>query len=194
MTRFSCTTLRPSWSFGLTLFLLGDKMGLSVQRAHESEGAKNDTFCIFDLVDIFPGRRLLINISLSIISLLSFGSDQENYVIAQCIVTQTEMRMLLPLLDAPTCCKPEVLQAGYYCTYEFLLKALISPDVSTTKKWGELVQQQYDRLHLAQQKKTARTEMRGVYNALFGLRQKLEPLGLTIRSRRDGYYLCKCEV
>jgi hypothetical protein len=51
------------------------------------------------------------------------------------------------------------------------------------------VQEQRDRLYLAQQKKAKRTEMRGVYNALFSLRQKLEQLGLTVRSRRDGYYL-----
>jgi hypothetical protein len=38
------------------------------------------------------------------------------------------------------------------------------------------------------EQKAKRVEMRGIYNALFGLRQKIEQLGLTVRSRRDGYY------
>jgi len=96
---------------------------------------------------------------------------------------------LLPLLESPTCCQQEVLQASYYCTYEFLLQSMLSSDVKTSTQWDKLVQEQRDRLHSAQQKKAKRTEMRGVYNALFGLRQKLEQLGLTVRSRRDGYYL-----
>jgi hypothetical protein len=153
---------------------------------------QQDFVHLFELVDLCPGWNLLVNISCSIISL--FTVEQSSYVIAQRILTEAEMRMLLPLLENPTCCQQAVLQASYYCTYEFLVKALISPDVSTTKEWNELVQEQRNRLHLAQQKKATRTEMRGVYNALFGLRQKLEPLGLTIHSRRNGYYLCKAGV
>jgi hypothetical protein len=164
-------------------------MGLSVQHAHDSGKTRNDTFCIFDLVDIFPGHMLLVNISLFIISLVSHDLEQSNCIIAQCILTDTEMRMLLPLLDNPTCCQKEVLQAGYYCTYEFLLKALVSPNVQTTNEWNAFVRVQWERFHLASAKKGKRAGRRGVYNALFGLRQKLEPLGLTVRLRRDGYYL-----
>jgi hypothetical protein len=151
--------------------------------------AKNDIFCIFDLAGLCPGRKLLVNVSTSIVSLLPGDCDPDEYVIAQRILTEAEMRMLLPLLDAPTCCQQEVLQASYSCTYEFLLQSMLSSDEKTSVQWRKLVQEQRDRLHLAQQKKARRTEMRGVYNALFGLRQKLEQLGLTVRSRRDGYYL-----
>jgi hypothetical protein len=150
---------------------------------------KNDIFCLFDLADLFPDRKLLVNISTSIVSLLPRDREQDEYVIAQRILTEAEMRMLLPLLENPTCCQQEVLQASYYCKYDFLLQSMLFPDVNTTKQWNDLVQEQRERLHLAQQKKARRTEMRGVYNALFGLRQKLEELGLTIRVRRDGYYL-----
>jgi len=151
--------------------------------------AKNDIFCLFDLADLHPGRKLLVNVSTSIVSLLPGSCDPDEYVIAQRILTEAEMRMLLPLLDSPTCCQQEVLQASYSCTYEFLLQSMLSPNGQTNAQWNELVQQQRDRLHLAQQKKAKRTEMRGVYNALFSLRQKLEQLGLTVRVRRDGYYL-----
>jgi len=151
--------------------------------------AKNDIFCLFDLADLWPGRKLLVNVSTSIVSLLSGDCDPDEYVIAQRILTEAEMRMLLPLLDSPTCCQQEVLQASYSCTYEFLLQSMLSSDGKTSVQWSKLVQEQRDRLHLAEQKKAKRTEMRGVYNALFGLRHKLEPLGLAIRSRRDGYYL-----
>jgi len=160
------------------------------QNVHISQSkAKNDIFCVFDLADLFPGRKLLVNVSTSIISLLSGDQDQDAYMVAQRILTEAEMRMLLPLLESPTCCQQEVLQASYYCTYEFLLQSMLSSDVKTSTQWDKLVQEQRDRLHSAQQKKAKRTEMRGVYNALFGLRQKLEQLGLTVRSRRDGYYL-----
>lgn len=151
--------------------------------------AKNDIFCLFDLADLCPGRKLLVNVSTSIVSLLPGNGDPDEYVIAQRILTEAEMRMLLPLLDSPTCCQQEVLQASYSCTYDFLLQAMVSPNGKTNVEWNDLVQQQRDRLHLAQQKKAKRTEMRGVYNALFSLRQKLEQLGLTVRVRRDGYYL-----
>jgi hypothetical protein len=152
--------------------------------------AKNDVFCLFELEALFPGRKLLVNVSKSIISLLSGNGDQYEYVIAQHILTEAEMRMLLPLLENPTCCQQAVLQASYCCTYEFLLQSLLfSDDANTNPQWNELVQQQRDRLMLAQQRKVQRTEMRAVYNAIFGLRPKLEQLGLTIRSRRDGYYL-----
>ena len=152
---------------------------------------ESDTFCVFDLGDIFPDHTLLVNVSFFIVSLLSNELDQSDYVIAQCIITNTEMRMLLPLLDAPVCCQKEVLRAGYYCTYEFLLKVLLSPDVQTTNEWNELVRVQWEHLNLASAKNAQGTEMKGVYNALFTLRQKLEQLGLTVRSKRDGYYLCK---
>jgi hypothetical protein len=97
--------------------------------------------------------------------------------------------MLLPLLSDPVCCQQEVLQASFYCTYEFLQKSLFLPDVSTNKQWNELVQEQRDRLYVAQQKKARRTEMKGVYPVLFGLRKKLEQFGLTIRVKRERYYL-----
>lgn len=155
---------------------------------HQNE-TKNDVFRLFDLATLFPGRKLLVNVSTSIVSLLSGNRDQGNSVIAQRILTEAEMRMLLPLLDSPACCQQEVLQASYYCTYDTLLQAMLFSDMNTRLQWNKLVQEQRDRLHLAQEKKARRTEMRGVYNALFGLRQKLEPLGLTIRVRRNGYYL-----
>src|SRR5262249_35724879 len=130
----------------------GGKMGISVQHA-ESGKVKNDTFCVFDLSTLFPGHMLLINISLSIVSLLRLDGSQEKGVIAQRLLTEAEMRVLLPLLENPTCCQQEVLQASCTCAYEFLLHILIAPDVGTTKQWNELVQQQRDRLYLASLKK-----------------------------------------
>src|SRR5215469_8158700 len=118
--------------------------------------AKNDLFCLFDLADLCPGRKLLVNISTSIVSLLPGDRDQDTYVLAQRILTEAEMRMLLPLLNSPTCCQQEVLQASYSCTYEFLLKSMLSPDGKTSAEWNASVQEQRDRLCLAQQKKTRR--------------------------------------
>ena len=130
---------------------------------------------------------MLVNVLLFIVSLVD--CNRENRVIAQNILTEAEVRVLLPLLENPTGCQQAVLQASYFCTSEFLLKSLLFSDANTNPQWNKLVQEQRDRLHLAQQKKAMREEMRGVYNALAGLRQKLEPFGLTVRARRDGFYL-----
>jgi len=149
---------------------------------------KQDLLWLCELSDLFPGWNLLVNVSVSVISLVPV--DQNGHVIAQRILTEAEMRMLLPLLDSPTCCEQAVLQASSSCEYAFLLQVLLSSDEGiASSQWRELVKQQRDRLSLALEKKSRRTEMRGVYNALYGLRQKLEPLGLTVRVRRDGYYL-----
>ncbi len=71
---------------------------------------------------------------------------------------------------------------------------MLSSNGKISAQWDELVQAQRDRLRVASEQKAKRTEMRSVYNALFGLRQKIEQLGLTVRSRRDGYSLCKVGV
>lgn len=150
---------------------------------------KSDIFHLFDLEEIHPGYKLLVNTSLSIVSLLPKEQRQEALVVAQRILTASEMRVLLPLLALLPCCPQEVLQASYYCEYKVLLQALFSTDASSLAHWDSLVQEHRLRLTHASQRRTRRREMKGVYNALFALRQKLEQLGLTIRSRQDGFYL-----
>ena len=157
---------------------------------HPKATMRNDVVRLFDLNDYFPGCRLLVNVSASIVSLLSRDNIKEDEcVIVQRILTEAEMRMLLPLLVSPDCCRREVLRASYYCTYEILLQSMLFSDVDTNIQWDGLVEEHQNHLCIAQQKKTKRAEMRGVYNALFGLRQKLEQLGLTIRVQKEGYYL-----
>src|SRR5579859_7936890 len=147
-----------------------------------ANGVVFDSFWLFDLSELASGRKLLINVSLSIVSLLPGKNDPVNYALAQRILTQNEMRVLLPLLNAPTRCQQAVLQASLCCTYELLLCSLFDPDAKIRSQWDTLVEVQRDRLTRAQEKRSQRVEMRGVYNALFTLRQKLEPFGLTIRS------------
>jgi len=166
-----------------------------------SNGVVHDIFWLFDLSDLASGRKLLINISLSIVSLLPGKNDPvvgdmpgAVPVLAQRILSQNEMRVLLPLLDAPTGCQQAALQASLCCSYELLLRSLFCSDAKTRAPWDALVESQRDRLARAQEKRSQRVEMRGVYNALFTLRQKLEPFGLTIRSSRDGYYLAPLSV
>jgi hypothetical protein len=155
----------------------------------QSPEARKDIFYLFDLGSSLADCKLLVNISISVVSLLSKEHEQNGHIVAQRILTDTEMRVLLPLLASPTCCPQEVLQASYHCTYEILLQSMFSSDMGAKARWNELVQERQNRLVIAHQQRARRVEMRGVYNALFGLRQKLEQLGLTVRSRRDGYYL-----
>ncbi|GCE21260.1 hypothetical protein [Dictyobacter kobayashii] len=150
---------------------------------------KNDIFRCFDVGDLLPGCELLVNISSSIISLVKRDVRHENSILAQRIVTETEMRVLLPLLASPGCCPQEVLQASYHYPFEELQLALFSTDVHIRMYWRERIRMYHQRLLDAQEAGKRRAEMRGVYNALFGLRQKLEQFGITIRARKEGYYL-----
>jgi hypothetical protein len=158
-------------------------MNHTVQLCPEEAG--NDTCFSFDLDLFIPNCQMVVNVSASIISLLSKEQVQNRCIISQRVLTNTEMRVLLPLLESPFCCPQAVLHASYHCTYEDLLQSLHSP----TAQWEKLVQEHHHLLDVAYQQKTQREEMRGVYNALFSLRMKLRQLGLTIRSRREGYYL-----
>lgn len=154
---------------------------------------RNDRLHLFDLGGLLPGYGMLVNLTMPIVSLLAREHESRTPIIAQLVLTDTEMRVLLPLLASPSCCPQEVLQASYHCTYEVLLQSIFSADGSTMLQWNELVQEYRCRLYKAGQHKARRTEMRGVYNALYSLRHKLEQLGLTIRSRKDGYYLSPVE-
>jgi hypothetical protein len=150
---------------------------------------RKDTCYLFDLGNLLPDCTILVNVSIPIVSLLSKEHEQNGHIVAQRILTDTEMRVLLPLLVSPTSCPQEVLQASYYCTHEMLLRSMFSSDTSAKAQWNKLVQERQRCLGIAHQQRAQRAEMRGVYNAIFGLRQKLESLGITVRSRRDGYYL-----
>lgn len=159
-----------------------------------SEKIRNDTFHVFDLELFLPGYKLLVNVSTLIVSLFAPSCDSNEYInneciIAQRILTEMEMRVLLPLLSTPLCCPQEVLQASYQCTYDFLFRALLTSDADVQARWNELVYEQRVRLSIAHSHSKQRMVMKGVYNALFMLRQKFKPLGFTIRAKREGYYI-----
>ena len=78
----------------------------------------SDTFYLFELGSLCSDYRVLVNVSISIMSLLSKEHERNGSIVGQRIHTDTEMRVLLPILAAPTCCPQEVLQASYHCTYE----------------------------------------------------------------------------
>lgn len=149
----------------------------------------NDRIYHFELDNILPERMLLVNISTFIISLISKSDEQHQSIVVQRVLTDTEMRVFLPLLASPTYCPHEVLQAGYHSNYDILLGAVFPTRESTLSDWNGLVEEHRSRLYAADERGTKRRTMRGVYNALFSLRQKLEEFGLTIRARKDGYYL-----
>jgi len=96
---------------------------------------KKDRFRLFDLEDFVPGHSLLVNSSILIVSLVPLDRDTDEYATAQRILTEGEIRMLLPLLDFPSCCKPEVLKASYDCTYDFLLQSLPLSDLDVNLRW-----------------------------------------------------------
>ncbi len=99
------------------------------------DNVQQNVLYLFDLADIFPGYKVLVNVLLFIVSLVD--CNRENRVIAQNILTEAEVRVLLPLLENPTGCQQAVLQASYFCTSEFLLKSLLFSDANTNPQWNK---------------------------------------------------------
>jgi hypothetical protein len=90
-----------------------------------------------------------------IVSLWPGGNEPYEYIVVQRILKESEMRMLLPVLANPSCCKAEVLQASYFCAYAFLLQSLLSEDPQTMVKWDNLVQEYREILRAAKAKESS---------------------------------------
>jgi len=106
-------------------------------------------------------------------------------------VTELQMRVLLPLLEAPCYCPHEFLLASLYCSYQGLLTGLFSPQRAAGEEWLAVVQQTRLLLECAQVRGTWRKELKQLYNMLSELRTKLRPfgLGITISAAGSAYAL-----
>ncbi len=150
------------------------KKATNVQRSGEDE------LLFFSLEGLLPaGQALSVNTSYSILSLVSTHTENDNPILLQELLTETDVRLLLLLLELPYYCPQEVLRASLFYSYSGLLAGL-SSETAARAEWQTTIEEQ--RLHLlrAQELGTRKKELKPLYNALSKLRAKLHPFGLEI--------------
>lgn len=133
-------------------------------------------------------RSVVINCTHSILTLLSSDSDQIKPILVQVMLTQVDMRMILPLFSYQNVCDQAMLLAALECEYNLLLRNYLLDDTASKNQFSGLIVEARARLNRVQGD-GQRTVMKGVYNAIFYLRQKLAALGVTVLSKGEGYYL-----
>lgn len=124
----------------------------------------------FSLDGLLPtGQALSVNRSCLIVSLISTNSMSANPILLQSLVTELQLRVLLPLLESP-----------HYCSHQLLLASLFAPQGAGREEWLAVMQQTGALLEHAQDLGTLRKELKPLYNVLSELRAKLRPFGLGI--------------
>ena len=149
---------------------------INVQRSRE------DDLRLFPLEGLLPaGQALSVNTNYLIISHVSTNSvNGNNPILLQQSLTETEMRLLLLLLESPNFCPQEVLRASLFCSYSGLLAGLFSSETAARAEWQATIEEQRLLLRSAQELGTWKKELKPLYNALSKLRSKLHPFGLQI--------------
>src|SRR6266581_6986928 len=149
---------------------------INVQRGRE------DDLRLFPLEGLLPaGQALSVNTNFLIISHVSTNSvNGNNPILLQQSLTETEMRLLLLLLESPYYCPQEVLRASLFCSYSGLLAGLFSPETSARAEWQATLEEQHRYLECAQELGNWKKALKPLYNALSKLRFKLHPFGLEI--------------
>jgi len=136
---------------------------------------------IFPLERLLPtGQALSVNTTYLIASLVSTNSVNGNPILKQQLLTETDMRLLLLLLESPNYCPQEVLRASLYSSYSGLLDGLFSSEPAAKAEWQMTITEQRLLLQRAQELGTWKKALKPLYNALSKLRFKLHPFGLEI--------------
>jgi hypothetical protein len=123
---------------------------------------------------------LSLNTTYLILSLVSTYPENDNPILLEALLTETDARLLLLLLVLPYYCPQEVLRASLFYSYSGLLASLFSSDTIARTEWQAAVLEQRLLLQRAQEVGTWKKELKPLYNALSKLRTKLHPFGLEI--------------
>lgn len=136
---------------------------------------------LFPLEDLLlPGQALSVNITHMIIALVRTNAGDSNPILVEQPVTETDMRLLLPLLHCPYYCAQETLRASLFCSFPGLLDGLIFPEHPANDEWQITIAEQRLLLLRAQEQNTLKKELKPLYNALSRLRPKLHSCGLEV--------------
>ena len=136
---------------------------------------------LFPLEGLLPaGQALSVNTAYLVVSLVLTNAASGNPILLQRPVTELQMRVLLPLLEAPRSCPHEVLYTSLFYSYQGLLAGLFSSDSTARGEWLATIEEKRAFLQRAQKLGTWKRELKPLYNVLSKLRAKLRPFGLEI--------------
>src|SRR5260370_9956959 len=106
---------------------------IKVQGAFNQRG---DDLLLFPLEGLLPaGQALSVNTTYLIVSLVLTNSTSENPILLQRLLTELQMRLLLPLLESPHYCPHEVLYTSLFYSYRGLLAGLFFSDSTARGEW-----------------------------------------------------------
>jgi hypothetical protein len=157
---------------------------IKVQGAFNQRG---DDLLLFPLEGLLPaGQALSVNTTYLVVSLVLTNSTSENPILLQRLLTELQMRLLLPLLESPHYCPHEVLYTSLFCSYRGLLARHFSSDSTAREEWLAAIEETRSLLERAQARGMWRKELKQIYNVLSELRVKLRPFGLGISISTSG--------
>lgn len=152
-----------------------------MKKAIQVQQGREEDLRFFPLGGLLPsGQALSVNTTNLILSLVSTNSVNSSPILRQQLVNETDMRLLLLLLESPSYCPQEILRASLFCSYSGLLAGLFSPETAARAEWQSSIEEQCQLLQCAQELGTWRKALKPLYNALSKLRFKLHPFGLEI--------------
>ena len=152
-----------------------------MKKAMNLQRGEGDDLHFFPLEGLLPdGQALSLNTTYLIVSLVSTNSRNGNPILQQQLLTETDMRLLLLLVESPKFCPQEVLRAGLFSSYAGLLDGLFSSETPARAEWQTTIAEQRLLLQRAQELGTWKKQLKPLYNALSKLRSKLHPFGLEI--------------
>jgi len=166
-------------------------------KAQWPSNERKDDLHFFPLEGLLPaGQALSVNTAYLIISLVSTNSVSGNPILLQRLMTELQMRLLLPLLESPHYCPHEVLYASLFYSYRGLLAGLFSSDCTAREEWQTTIEEKRVFLQRAHESGSLKRDLKPLYNALSKLRSKLRPFGLeiAISTSRSAYALISLPV
>jgi len=157
---------------------------IKVQGAFNQRG---DDLLLFPLEGLLPaGQALSVNTTYLVVSLVLTNSTSENPILLQRLLTELQMRLLLPLLESPHYCPHEVLYTSLFYSYRGLLAGLFSSNSTAREEWQATIEEKRVFLQRALESQTRKRELKPLYNALSKLRSKLRLFGLEITISTSG--------
>ena len=157
---------------------------IKVQGAFNQRG---DDLLLFPLEGLLPaGQALSVNTTYLVVSLVLTNSTSENPILLQRLLTELQMRLLLPLLESPHYCPHEVLYTSLFYSYRGLLAGLFSSNSTAREEWQATIEEKRVFLQRALESRTRKRELKPLYNALSKLRSKLRSFGLEITISTSG--------
>jgi hypothetical protein len=163
-----------------------------MKKALDIQQSREDGLHFYPLEGLLPaGQALSVNTTSFIVSLVSTNSVNSNPIQKQQLVTETDMRLLLLLLESPYYCPQEMLRASLFSSYAGLLYGLFSPQTVARAEWQSTIAEQRLLLQRAQELGTWKKELKPLYNVRSKLRSKLHPfdLGIALCSSCSAYAL-----